>query len=200
MNQVAIQEAVNIRYPMDHFYGVWWSASENDVLPAGEGANGYKAVAFHGVGDGFPIFDDMKKYVLDAGKASGDGSNLGTVLYNRGMYAAMLAAEAAATAQEIHSTKALTPAQMRDGMEALKIDQARMTELGLENFGPEINVSCGSHGGPGLGAIQQWDANTKSWSLITEFIEADREIIDMLIMEDSDAYAAENNITPRDCG
>ena len=200
MNQVAIQEAVNIRYPMDHFYGVWWSASENDVLPAGEGANGYKAVAFHGVGDGFPIFDDMKKYVLDAGKASGDGSNLGTVLYNRGMYAAMLAAEAAATAQEIHGTKALTPAQMRDGMEALKIDQARMTELGLENFGPEINVTCDSHGGPGLGAIQQWDANTKSWSLITEFIEADREVIDMLIKEDSEAYAAENNITPRDCG
>ena len=200
MNQVAIQEAVNIRFPMDHFYGVWWSASENDVLPAGEGANGYKAVAFHGVGDGFPIFDDMKKYVLDAGKASGDGSNLGTVLYNRGMYAAMLASEAAATAQKIHDTKTLTPAQMRDGMEALKIDQARMTELGLENFGPEINVTCASHGGPGLGAIQQWDANAKSWSLITEFIEADREVIDMLIMEDSDAYAAENNITPRECG
>ena len=200
MNQVAIQEAVNIRYPMDHFYGVWWSASENDVLPAGEGANGYKAVAFHGVGDGFPIFDDMKKYVLDAGKAAGDGSNLGTVLYNRGMYAAMLAAEAASTAQEIHGTKSLTPAQMRDGMEALKIDQARMTELGLENFGPEINVTCDSHGGPGLAAIQQWDASTQSWSLITDFVEADREVIDMLIMEDSEAYAAENDITPRDCG
>lgn len=200
MNQVAIQEAVNIRYPMDHFYGVWWSASENDVLPAGEGANGYKAITFHGVGDGFPVYDDLRKYVLDAGKASGDGSNLGTVLYNRGMYAAMLASEAAATAQQIHGTKSLTPAQMRDGMEALKIDQARMTELGLEDFGPEISVTCENHGGPGLGAIQQWDASAKSWSLITDFVEADREVIDMLIKEDSEAYAAENNITPRDCG
>ena len=200
MNQVAIQEAANIRYPMDHFYGVWWSASENDVLPAGEAANGYKAIAFHGVGDGFPIYDDMRKHVVDAGKASGDGSNLGTVLYNRGMYAAMLAAEAAATAQKIHDTKALTPPQMRDGMEALKIDQARMTELGLENFGPEINVSCTNHGGPGLGAIQQWDANAKTWSLITDFIEADREVVDALIMEDSNAYATENNIAERDCG
>ena len=200
MNQVAIQEAVNIRFPMDHFYGVWWSASENDVLPAGEGADGYKAVAFHGVGDGFPIYDDLRKYVVDAGKASGDGSNLGTVLYNRGMYAAMLAAEAAATAQQIHGTQSLTPAQMRDGMEALKIDQARMTELGLENFGPEINVSCENHGGPGLAAIQQWDAGEQTWSLITDFIEADREVIDKLIMEDSEAFAAENNIAPRDCG
>ncbi len=200
MNQVAIQEAANIRFPMDKFIGVWWSASENDVLPAGESANGYKAIAMHGVGDDFPIYDDLRKHVLDAGKAAGDGSNLGTVLYNRGMYAAMLAAEAAKTAQEIHSTQALTPAQMRDGMEALKIDQARMAELGLPNFGPEINVTCENHGGPGLGAIQQWDAAAKSWSLITDFVEADREVVDALIVEDSDAFAAENNITPRDCG
>jgi branched-chain amino acid transport system substrate-binding protein len=200
MNQVAIQEAANIRYPMDHFIGVWWSASENDVLPAGEGANGYKAIAFHGVGDSFPIYQDLKRYVVDAGKAAGDGSNLGTVLYNRGMYAAMLAAEAAATAQRIHGAKGITPAQMRDGMEALKIDQTRMTELGLENFGPEISVSCKNHGGPGLGAIQQWDARSKTWSLITDFTGADRAVVDALIEEDSSAYASENSISPRDCG
>lgn len=199
MNQVAIQEAANIRFPMDRFIGVWWSASENDVLPAGDGANGYKAIAFHGVGDGYPIYDDLRKHVVDKGKAAGDGSNLGTVLYNRGMYAAMLAAEAAATAQRLHNTKEITPQQMRDGMEALQLTKARMSELGLPDFGPEINVSCENHGGPGLGAIQQWDASAKSWSLITEFTGADREVVDALIMEDSSAYASENNITPRTC-
>ncbi len=199
MNQVAVQEAANIRYPMDHFIGVWWSASENDVIPAGDGANGYKAINFHGVGSDFPIYDDLKKYVVDAGKAAGDGNYLGTVLYNRGMYAALLASEAARTAQEIHGVSSLTPAQMRDGMEALKVDQARMAELGLPNFGPDINVTCGSHGGPGEAAIQQWDAASKSWSLITGFSGADREVVDALIVEDSSAYATENNITPRDC-
>jgi branched-chain amino acid transport system substrate-binding protein len=184
---------------MDHFIGVWWSASENDGLPAGDGANGYKAVAFHGVGDDFPIYEDLRKHVVDTGKAAGDGSNLGTVLYNRGMYAAMLAVEAAATAQKIHDTQDLTPAQMRDGMEALTVTNERLTELGLANFGPEIAVTCTTHGGPGLGAIQQWDASTKTWSLITDFMEADREVVDALIAEDSAAYAAENNITPRDC-
>lgn len=199
MNQVAIKEAANIRFPMDHFIGVWWAASENDVLPAGEGAHGYKAIAFHGVGDSFPIYADLKKYVVDAGKAAGDGSNLGTVLYNRGMYAAILAAEAAATAQKIHTTKAITSEQMRDGMEALKIDLPRMAELGVPNFGPEIEVTCANHGGPGLGAIQQWDAYSKTWSLITSFSGADREVVDALIKEDATAYAAENSITPRDC-
>lgn len=200
MNQVAIQEATNIRFPMDKFIGVWWSASENDVLSAGEGANGYKAVAFHGVSDDFGIYDDLRKYVVDSGKAAGDGSNLGTVLYNRGMYAAMLASEAARTAQKIHGTGDIDSSMMRDGMEALKVDQARMTELGLENFGPEINVSCENHGGPGLAAIQQWDAAAKTWSLITDFTGADRDVVDALIAEDSAAFAKENNITPRDCG
>lgn len=199
MNQVAIKEASNIRYPMDKFIGVWWSASENDVLPAGDGANGYKAVTFHAVGDDFPVFADIRKYVKDAGKAAGDGSNIGSVLYNRGMYAAMLAAEAAATAQKMSGTKDINSSQMRDGMEALKVDAARMAELGLPGFAPEINVTCENHGGPGLAAIQQWDAKTKKWSLITDFVASDRAIIDPLIAEDSAAYAKENNLKEREC-
>jgi branched-chain amino acid transport system substrate-binding protein len=35
MNQVAIQEAANIRFPMENFIGNWWSGAEHDVLPAG---------------------------------------------------------------------------------------------------------------------------------------------------------------------
>ncbi|HAR81842.1 MAG TPA: ABC transporter permease, partial [Sulfitobacter pontiacus] len=65
MNQVAVQEAANIRYPMDQFIGIWWSGSENDVRPAGDKANGYKALTFHNVGDDFPVFDDIQKYVVD---------------------------------------------------------------------------------------------------------------------------------------
>jgi branched-chain amino acid transport system substrate-binding protein len=199
MNQVAIKEAANIRYPMDHFIGVWWSASENDVLPAGGGAHRYKAIAFHGVGSDFPIYDDLKKYVYDAGKAAGAGNQHGYVLYNRGMVAAMLAVEAARTAMKIHNTKDLTPAMMRDGMEALNVDEARLGELGLPGFTVPVKVSCESHGGPGLGAIQQWDAAKKEWKLITDYMEADREVVDPLIMEDSMAYAKENNIALR-CG
>jgi len=199
MNAVAIQEAVNIRFNMDNFYGIWWSGSENDVIPAGEGANGYRAATFHGVGADYPVFADIQKYVVDAGKAAGAGDQVGTVLYNRGLYAAMLAVEAARKAQEISGNMAITSADMRNGMEALVIDQARMSELGLPGFGPEINVSCADHGGPGLVAIQQWDATAKSWSLVSEFAPVDRAVLDPLIAEDSDAFAKENNITPRAC-
>ncbi len=144
-------------------------------------------------------YGDLKKHVYDAGKAAGDGSNAGTVLYNRGMVAAMWAAEAARTAMKIHNTKDITPAMMRDGMEGLNVDEARLAELGLPGFTVPVTVSCDNHGGPGLGAIQQWDAAAKKWSLITDFIAADREVVDALIAEDSAAFAKENNITPRDC-
>ena len=194
MNQVAVQEAANIRYPMENFIGVWWSGSENDVLPAGDKANGYKAVTFHNVGSDFPVFDDIQKYVVDAGNAAGAGDQIGTALYNRGLYAAMLAAEAAANAQKIHGTADITPAMMRDGMEALEITEARMGELGMPNFGPSFKVSCENHGGPGTGAIAQWDASAKSWSLISDFSESDMSVIQPLIDADSAAYAAENKI------
>ncbi len=194
MNQVAIQEAANIRFPMENFIGIWWSGSENDVLPAGDAANGYKALTFHGVGSDFPVFDDIQKYVVDAGKAAGAGDQIGTVLYNRGLYAAMLAAEAAKTAQGIHGTADITPAMMRDGMEALEISEAKMAELGLPNFGPTFTVSCGNHGGDALVGVTQWDASAGTWSLISEFKPTDQDVINALIEEDSSAYAAENNI------
>ena len=196
MNQVAIQEAVNIRYPMENFIGIWWSGSENDVKPAGASANGYKALTFHNVGSDYPVFDDIQKYVVDAGKAAGAGDQIGTVLYNRGMYAAMLASEAVKTAQSMHGTAAISPAQMRDGMENLEITEEKMTALGLPNFGPSFKVSCENHGGDGYAAVTQWDANAGSWSMITDYMQSDQDVLAPLIAADSEAYAKENNITP----
>ncbi|SEQ75840.1 ABC transporter substrate-binding protein [Thalassovita taeanensis] len=195
MNQVAIQEAVNIRFPMENFIGIWWSGSENDVLPAGEGADGYKSLTFHNVGKDFPLFGDIQKYVVDAGKAAGAGDQIGTVLYNRGLYAAMLAAEAAKTAQAIHGVKDITPAMMRDGMEALEMTEAKMAGLGLPGFGPEFSVSCENHGGNGFGAVVQWDAKAHKWGLITDFFQSDQDVLGPLVAEDSSAFAAENGIT-----
>ena len=197
MNAVAIQEAANIKFPMENFIGIWWSGSENDVLPAGDGANGYKSLAMHGTGMDYPVYDDLKKFVYDAGKASGAGDQVGSVLYSRGMYAALVIAEAIRKAQELAGTAQVTAAQVRDGFEALEITEARMAELGLPDFGQPFAASCADHGGPGAALLQQWDAGAKKWSLITGFIAPDDEVLDPLVAEDSAAFAAENNITER---
>jgi len=197
MNAVAVQEAANIRFPMENFIGVWWSGSENDVIPAGDGANGYKSLAMHGTGSDYPVYGDLKTYVHDAGKASGAGDQVGSVLYSRGMYAAMVISEAIRKAQEIHGTATVNAAQVRDGFEALEITEARMAELGLPDFGQPFAASCADHGGPGAGLIQQWDASAKKWSLITGFIAPDDAVLTPLVMEDSAAFAAENKIAER---
>ncbi|MDF9304382.1 ABC transporter substrate-binding protein [Tritonibacter mobilis] len=197
MNQVAIQEASNIRFPMENFIGVWWSGAEHDVMAAGDKADGYKAVTFHNVGRDFPIFDDIQTHVVDKGLAAGAGDQIGNVLYNRGMYAAMLAVEAAKTAQEIHGTAEIDASMMRDGMEALSITAEKMNALGMPNFGPSFDVTCENHGGPGLVGVTQWDAETQTWSLVSGFNPTDQEVIDALVAEDSASYAAENNIEER---
>ena len=197
MNSVAIQEAANIRFPMENFIGIWWSGSENDVMPAGDGANGYKSLTMHGVGMDYPVYADLKKYVYDAGKASGAGDQEGSVIYSRGMYAAMVIAEAIRKAQEIHGTAAVNAKQVRDGFEQLEVTEARMAELGLPNFGQPFAATCADHGGPGAAMIQQWDAAAKKWNLVTPFIAPDDEVLVPLVMEDSAAFAAENKITER---
>ncbi len=194
MNQVAIQEAANIRFPMENFIGIWWSGAEIDVTSAGDAANGYKALALTAVGNDFPLFDDIQKYVVDAGKAAGAGDQIGTVPYNRGIYAAMLAQLAVEKAQEIHGVADITSGMMRDGMEALSVTEARMAELGLPSFGPAFDVSCANHGGEGMVAVTQWDASAGQFVKIADFAPTDMDVIGPLIAEDSAAYAAENNI------
>jgi branched-chain amino acid transport system substrate-binding protein len=196
MNQVAIQEAVNIRFPMENFIGVWWSGSENDVVPAGPKANGYKSLTFHGVGNEFPVLDEIKKYVVDAGKAAGAGDQVGTVLYNRGMYMAMLHSEAARTAQKMTGNSDVSQGDMIKAMEAFEMTEAKMVDLGLPNFGPSFKVTCQNHGGDGLVAVAQWDANAGLWNMISDYKQSDQSVVAKLIAEDSAAYAAENDITP----
>ena len=195
MNQVAVQEAANINFPMENFIGNWWAGAEHDVTPAGEAANGYKSLNMNRVGD-LPVFGEIKTLVHDAGNAAGDGSNLGSVLYTRGMYAAMLASEAIANAQAISGVSDITAAQMREGMATLNITNARMEELGMSAIGPEFSVSCQDHGGNGLGIVQQWNAIDKTWVALTDYIAPDDSVTGPLVKEDSAAFAAENNITP----
>jgi branched-chain amino acid transport system substrate-binding protein len=197
MNSVAVKSAASIKFPMDKFIGIWWSGSENDVLPAGQGAHGYKSLTFNAPGTDYQVHRDIKKYVHDKGQASGDGSHFGTVLYNRGLFQAMVQVEAAKVAQGIHGTSKITSAMYRDGMEAVNLSAERMEELGFKDFAPPFKNTCENHGGSGLAAVQQWDAKNKKWNMITEYMYGDSDVVQKLIAEDSAKYAKEQKIALR---
>ncbi len=167
------------------------------MIPAGKGSIGYKAATFTVAGTGWPVHEDIVKYVYGGDEAKAKENNIGEVLYNRTMVNAMFSTEALRTAQAKFGNKPLTGDQVRWGMENLDLTAARLKELGMEGLTRPVKVSCADHetGGPII--IQQWDG--KKWSMVSEWIPTIRDVVRPMIEEAAAAYAKENNITPRDC-
>jgi len=197
MNSVAIKEAAAINFPMDHFVGNWWSGTDADVIPAGDGAIGYTSTAFHDAGIGFKVHDDIIKYIYGGDLAKAKENNIGEVLYNRTLVNAMFGIEAIRTAMGKFGNKPMTGEQVRWGLENLDITEARLKELGMEGFTKPIKVSCADHETMGPLRIQQWDG--KKWSFISDWIKPMREVVRPMIEKAAAAYAKEQNITPRAC-
>ena len=196
-NQVAIKSATQINFPMDRFIGVWWSGSESDVVPTGEDAKGYKSATFHAAGAGFPVHDAILKHVYGGDLAAAKEQNFGEVLYNRGIFGAILNAEAFSTAHARYGNRHLTGEEVRWGMENIDLTDKRMAELGIAGFTKPIKVTCEDHEGNGPVIFQQWDG--AKWNMVSDWITPMRDIVRPMIEEAAAAYAAENNITPRDC-
>ncbi len=197
MNQVAVKEAAAINYPMDHFIGNWWSGSDADVVPAGDGAIGYKSTAFHGAGPNWPVHKDIIKYVYDGDEAKAKDNNLGEVLYNRTLVNAMYGVEAIRTAMKKFGNQPMTGEQVRWGLENLNITKRRLKKLGMKDMLRPLKVSCVDHetGGPVI--IQQWDG--KQWNMVSDWIPTLRDVVRPMIEGAAADYATENNIELRDC-
>jgi branched-chain amino acid transport system substrate-binding protein len=201
MNQIAVAKAAANHFPMSHFVGNWWASAENDLQLAGAGADGYLGAAFHAPGAVCQVHFDILKYVYGAGKARAPDfkPRVGEVLYNRGLAWAMWITEAVKKAMDLRGRREVTASDVRDGLEALDITEARIEELGFEGMLSPLKLSCSNHEGPGRAAIQQWDSAGKRWRLVSGFYEPDRGLIDPLLKADAERYAKENKIAVRDC-
>jgi len=197
MNSTAIKEAAAIGYPRDHFIGVWWSGAEPDVIPAGEGAVGYKAGAMHAAGPVAPVHQDIFKYLYDKGKGAAKREEVGQVLYNRGMINAALEVEAIRTAQAKFGKKPLTGEQVRWGLENLNIDDQRIEQIGFDGLISPLKLSCADHQGASKLRVQQWDG--KNWHSISDWLTPDQKLLRPMVEQSAEMYAKEKNITPRDC-
>jgi len=197
MNSTSIKEAVATGYPRDKMYGVWWSGSEVDVIPAGEGAKGYHSLVFLAPAGQGQVHKDLFKYVHDKGQGTGPKEEVGEVLYNRGMVSAMMGVEAVKRAQTRYGKKPLTGEQVRWGLENLALDAAAIKKLGFEGFMDPISTSCVDHEGAHSGRIQTWDG--KKWNVTAGPYESDLQIIKPLIRASAAKYAAEKKFSPRDC-
>jgi branched-chain amino acid transport system substrate-binding protein len=197
MNQVAVKEAAAINYPMDHFVGNWWSGSDADVVPAGDGSIGYKSAAFHGAGANWPVHQAIIDNVYGGDAAKAGENKIGEVLYNRAVVNAMFGVEAIRTAQAKYGNKPLTGEEVRWGLENLDITEARLEELGMKDMLLPLKISCIDHETSGPIIIQQWDG--KKWNIVSDWVPTMRDVVRPMVEAAAADYAQENNITARDC-
>ena len=201
MNSTALKEAQATGYPRDKMYGVWWSGAEPDVKDVGEGAKGYNALALNTSGQQPKVIQDILKYVHDKGQGTGPRSEVGSVLYTRGVIIQMLGIEAVRRAQErFGKGKVMTPDQVRWGLENLALDQKKLDALGFAGVLRPISTSCQDHMGSTWARIHTWDG--KQWKMSSDWYQADEQIIKPMVKAGADKYLADKKLqrrTPADC-
>ncbi|MBI3456655.1 MAG: ABC transporter substrate-binding protein [Candidatus Rokubacteria bacterium] len=197
MNQVAVKEAAAIGFKMDHVVGNWWTGTEVDVIPAGDGAKGYKSMTFNAPGAGFKVHQDIFHLLYDKGKGAGRRDGVGEVLYNRALINGMLNTEGIRTAMGKFGNKPLTGEQVRWGFEHLNITEKRLEDLGMKGLVRPVRVTCENHEGNGLALVQQWDG--KKWNPVSDWIEPMRDVVRPKIEVAAVEEGKKLGYTMRDC-
>jgi len=198
MNPTALKAAARAGFPRTKIVGVWWSGAEEDVIPAGDAAIGYVAAGFNLPGTTFPVMQEILKHVYSKGKGEmEDKSRIGSIYHTRGVVAGIITAESIRVAQGKYGKKPLTGEQVRWGIEHLKMDDARLKQLGATGLMQALKVSCLDHEGGGAVKFLQWDG--RKWKVISDWIASDQSIVRPMIEQSAAQYAKEKNITPRDC-
>ena len=198
MNPVALKTAAKTGFPVDHVIGNIWSNSEEDAAPAGSAGKGFISITTHPSGTDFPVLRDIRKYVVDAGKGNlEDPKRFGSVYYNLGVVNGILNVEAVRIAQEKFGKKPLTGEQVRWGFEHLDLNDARLQALGALGLAQRLKLSCSDHEGGGAVRFQQW--NGQKWDVISDWVQADRNLLRPIIEESAAQYAKEKGIVRRDC-
>ncbi|TBU86614.1 ABC transporter substrate-binding protein [Phytopseudomonas dryadis] len=198
MNPVALKTAQKVGYPAERIVGNIWSNSEEDAIPAGAAAKGFISITTHPSGLDFPALQGIKRDVVDKGQSDlADAKQFGTVNYNLGVVNGILNVEAVAVAQKKYGKRPLTGEEVRWGFENIRLDEARLKELGALGLVQPLQLSCSDHEGGGAVRFQQWDGS--QWQLISDWVQADRAYLRPLIEASAKKYAEEKGITPRDC-
>lgn len=198
MNPTAIKAAAKTGFSREKMVGVWWSGAEEDTIPAGDAAKGYTAAGFNVAGQNFPVVKAIQDKVYKANKGNmEDKSRIGSIYYNRGVVHGIITVEAIRTAQAKFGKRPITGDEMRWGLEHLNIDAKRLKELGAEGFMPDMKITCADHEGSGKVKYQQWDG--KQWKTVSDWIDADTEMVRPMIEESAAKYAKEKNLPLRDC-
>ncbi|HEX6158432.1 MAG TPA: ABC transporter substrate-binding protein [Burkholderiales bacterium] len=202
MNPTALKTAARVGYPRNRMLGVWWSGAEEDVIPAGNAAEGFVAAGFNVAGANYPVIEAIRNWAYRDGEGEmEDHSRIGSVYYNRGVVFGIVTAEAVRIAQErFGKGKPVTGEQVQWALEHLDIDAKRLKSLGAAGFMPPLKTSCADHEGSGVVRFMRWDG--VRWNTLTDWmapLPEDRKLVRSKYLDSAARYAREKGITPRRC-
>jgi branched-chain amino acid transport system substrate-binding protein len=106
----------------------------------------------------------------------------------------MMLNEGVKAAQAQFKTKAVNAEQLRWGLENIKVDDAKLAELGMTGMVVPFATSCADHTGHGGAWMLQWDG--AKFVKVSDLIKPDRDAIKPLEAAKAKEYADANQPWP----
>jgi branched-chain amino acid transport system substrate-binding protein len=166
---VAIKEYKRAGYPLSKVVGLVWASAESDIEAAGgwQVAEGYHTMSFAGVGDDYPVRQEIKAMYKAQGKEPPKAMD-DTVMYNRGLLIAALHVEALRNALKANGGKQPTGQEMKKGFEQIH-------DFTLGGLVPPLNVTAADHEGGGW--VQIYTVKGGKFVKETDWIHAYPELV-----------------------
>ena len=171
---VSIKELNKVGYPLNRVISLVWGAAEVDIDAAGwDIAQGYLGMQFAGVGQDFPVIQEIIKMYQEEGQAPPEALQKVSVYYNRGVFNAALMVEAVRLALEKFG-EPITGEKVRQGFESIK-------DFTLGGVVPPMAVTDEDHEGGGWVRIYQ--VKDRKWVPVTDWFTGYREVVWELVKE-----------------
>ena len=166
---VAIKEFKRAGFPLSKVLGLVWASAEADIEAAGGWAvaEGYHTMSFAGVGDDFPVRQEIKAMYKAQNKQPPKEMD-DTVIYNRGIFLAAVHVEAIRNALKANGGKKPTGEEVKKGFESIN-------DFTLGGLVPPLNVTAADHEGGGW--VQIYQAKGGKFVKQTEWIRAYPEVV-----------------------
>jgi branched-chain amino acid transport system substrate-binding protein len=172
---VSIKEFKRVGYPLRKVVSFVWGAAEANIEAGGgfAAAEGYYAMQFAGVGQDYPVLNEIREMYKKQGKEP--PKEMGsTVYYNRGILHVALHIEAIRNALKAKPDGKITGADVKAGFE-------KISNFTLGGLVPPLKITPQDHEGGGL--VQIWQVKAGKFEKSTEWFAAYQDIVAKHIKE-----------------
>jgi branched-chain amino acid transport system substrate-binding protein len=166
---VSIKEFKRVGYPLNKVVSMVWGAAEADVVAAGGWpiAEGYYAMQFAGVGEDFPVLNEIRELYKKEGKPVPKEMS-STVYYNRGVFSTALQVEAVRNALKAKPDGKITGVDVKNGFEKIK-------GFTLGGMVPPLEITPTDHEGGGW--VQIFQVKGGKFVKATDWFKAYQDVV-----------------------